>query len=304
MRHGLTIAVRTLAAAAGLFAVSSSGSKAQDLPELNPMVHLQYEEPSFTQLYRQLKNRRILEEYSQFMSPLRLKRPLTVSIEGCGIINADYNPERHYIRLCYEFLDMVENEAAMPQARLPEPLNNAQSFPGAGLMPGFSRGEVIIGGIVQVALHETGHAIFDIQGIPRLGREEDAADQISGLMMLQFGTSLARTLIKGTINVWHHMQARTALKRQAARQVALLGDTHSLDLQRAVNYLCLAYGKDPAAFEDLTQRWLPRQRRDNCKFEYDQTLLAFQKTVLPFVDTEQLKKVQAMPILRPGDSDL
>jgi len=243
--------------------------------------------------------RQILEEYSQLMSPLRLKVPLTVSIEGCGVINSDYNPERHYIRLCYEFLDFVENEVAVPQAQLPPPFNDANKYPGLGLMQGYTRAEVIIGGIIQVALHETGHAVFDIQGIPRLGREEDAADQISGLMMLQFGKPLARTLIKGTINVWYHFQNWQGFEERRS-----LGGVHSIDIQRALNYLCLAYGQDDASFEELASQWLPDQRKSNCKYEYQQALLAFKKTVMQFVDPEQLKKVQAMQILRPDDKKL
>jgi hypothetical protein len=54
---------------------------------------------------------------------------------------------------------MVENEAAVPTDQLP-PL---YMLAGAGLLPGFSRGEVIIGGLVFVLLHETGHAVFDIR---------------------------------------------------------------------------------------------------------------------------------------------
>jgi len=265
----------------------------------NPQIKVQYVAPKFLALAQRLLKRGVLEEYSQFMSPLHLKAPLTVSMEECGVVNSDYDFSRHYIRICYEFVDMVENEAAIPQAQLPAPLNDTKKYPDIGLMQGFTRAEVIIGGITVVALHETGHAVFDIQGIPRLGREEDAADEISGLVMLQFGKSLARTLIKGTINVWHHMQGRYGFNERAS-----LGDVHSISIERAVNYLCLAYGQDAASFEDLASQWLPTQRKSNCKYEYQQALLAFKKTVMPFVDVDQLKKVQSMQFLRPEDAKL
>jgi hypothetical protein len=265
----------------------------------NPQVQIQYAAPKFVALAERLQRRRILEEYSQFMSPLRLKEPLSISTEECGVVISDYNQHTHHIRLCYEFLDLIENEAAVPQAKLPPPYNDPKKYPGLGLMPGYSRAEVIVGGIIQVTLHETGHAIFDIQNIPRLGREEDAADEISGLVMLQFGKSISRTLIRGTIDVWHHIQSKYGFNERAS-----LGDVHSLSIERAVNYLCLAYGQDAPSFEDLAIQWIPKQRRDNCKYEYDSAFLAFKKTVLPFVDMEQLKKVQAMPILQPDDSKL
>lgn len=265
----------------------------------NPQIKTQYVAPKYLALAERLMKRGVLEEYSQFMSPLRLKSPLTISLEECGEVNADYDYVNHYIRICYEFVDLIENEAAVPQAQLPPPYNDAKKYPGLGLMPGFTRAEVIVGGITQVALHETGHAVFDIQGIPRLGREEDAADEISGLVMLQFGKSVAQTLIKGTINVWRHMQASQSFNIRTS-----LGDVHSLSIERAVNYLCLAYGQDASNFEDLAKQWLPEQRKANCKNEYQQGMLAFTKTVLPFVDMNQLKKVQGMQILRPEDAKL
>lgn len=297
---------RLLTAASLLMVVAvSAGSPvaAQTPIAGNPQIKTQYLAPKFLALAERLMKRRVLEEYSQFMSPLRLKQPLTISMEECGNglqgLNSDYQYDRHYIQICYDLLDFIENQAAVPQAQLPAPYNDAKKYPGAGLMPGFSRAEVIIGGTVGLILHETGHAVFDIQGIPRLGREEDAADEISGIVMLQFGKSLASTMTKGIINVWHHMQVVFGFNEQAN-----LGDVHSLSIERAVNYLCLAYGQDPVLFEDLARQWLPEQRKANCKYEYDQALLAFKKTVLPFVDMEQLKKVQSMQILQPDDSKL
>jgi hypothetical protein len=282
-----------------IVAYAVSPVMAQTSVAQNLQIKIQYVAPKYLALAQRMLKRGVLEEYSQFMSPLRLKAPLTVSMEECGTVNSDYDFQRHYIRLCYELLDLIENEAAVPQANLPPPLNDPEKHPGLGLMQGFTRAEVIVGGITQVALHETGHAVFDIQGIPRLGREEDAADEISGLVMLQFGKSVSRTLIKGTINVWHHMQQRYGFSERGS-----LGDVHSISIERAVNYLCLAYGQDSASFEDLASQWLPKQRKENCKYEYDQAFLAFKKTVLPFVDMDQLKKVQAMQILQPDDSKL
>ena len=294
-------AASLLVAAAALAAGSPAAAETQVAG--NPQIKTQYVPPMFLELSERMKKRRVLEEYSQFMSPLRLKAPLTVSMEECGNglqgVNSDYQFDRHYIQLCYDFIDFVENEAAVPQDQLPSPLNDAKKYPGLGLMPGFTRSEVIIGGTVGVILHETGHAVFDIQGIPRLGREEDAADEISGLVMLQFGKPIARTMIKGIINVWHHFQARFGFNERAS-----LGDVHSISIERAINYLCLAYGQDPASFQDLASQWLPEQRKANCRNEYQQALLAFKKTVLPDVDLEQLKKVQAMPILQADDAKL
>jgi len=296
---------RALAAAAVMSALVApmlgpNAVNAQAPIPLNSRVKLDYAATTkFSALRERLQQRGILEQYSQFLSPLRLKRGYTVTTVDCGRVNADYNndgKDNRRIRLCYEYLAMVENEAAVPREQLPSPLRNT---PGVGLMQGFTRAEVIIGGIIQVLLHETGHAIFDIQGIPRLGREEDAADGISGLMMLQFGQSVALTTIKGAINVFHHMDSKFKFDPHD------MADVHSLDIQRLYNYLCLAYGSEhSAALQTLADTYLPAVRKPNCAIEYQQALRAFEKTVLPDVDRPLLERVRQMPILRPEDLKL
>jgi hypothetical protein len=148
-------------------------------------------------------------------------------------------------------------------------------------------------------LHETGHAIFDIQEIPRLGREEDAADMVAGFVMLQFGTEVARVMIKGMFNMTHNWYALSPTVSKAA-----LADTHSLSMQRGYAILCLAYGKDPETFKDLAQAWLPPERQPYCAREYRQAENAFRKTIMPDVDPVLMKKVQQMKILVPDDSKL
>ena len=267
----------------------------------NPKVHIQYLQPQsavLAPLRQRLMDRKILEEYSQFLSPLKLKQDLTVSTEECPDvrINSDYNPAKHYIRICYEYLSMVENETAVPPDRLP-PL---YALAGAGLMPGFSRDEIIIGGFIFVLLHETGHAVFDIQGVPRLGHEEDAADEIAGFMMLQFGKDPALNMVKGAINVDHEMD----VSRQF--NTLLMADVHSLDIQRYENILCLGLGHPQygSAFKELADKYLPDARIPNCKLEYEQANRAFNATIMPYVDKEALKKVLGMRIFTAADQKL
>jgi hypothetical protein len=298
MQRTLTAVMVTLALAAAL--PSPTVAAAERPLALNSKIKLDYAPTSrFAALRDRLQQRGMLEEYSRFLSPLRLRRDYTVTTADCGRVNSDYGDDgkgNRRIRLCYEYIAMVENEAAVPRDRLPSPLRNVADV---GLMEGFTRAEVIVGGIIQVLLHETGHAIFDIQGIPRLGREEDAADGISGLIMLQFGRSVALTAIRGAINVFHHLNAKLRF------DPADMADVHSLDIQRLYNYLCLAYGSEHRdAFQALADAYLPPLRKGDCPYEYKQALRAFEKTVLPDIDPQLLERVRRMPILRPEDEKL
>jgi hypothetical protein len=108
-------------------------------------------------------------------------------------------------------------------------------------------------------------------------------------------------VIKGTLNVWHHLQA-LSLVQGGGISAEEQSDVHSLALQRGLNFLCLAYGgPDSKRFQELADTWLTDERKANCANEYKVALNAFTKTILPYVDQEQMKKVLAMQIFKPQD---
>jgi hypothetical protein len=60
----------------------------------------------------------------------------------------------------------------------------------------------------------------------------------------------------------------------------------------ARNYLCMAYGSDPANFQDFVDSGLlPKKRANDCPREYARLLNAFQKTMLPHIDPDKMKVV-------------
>jgi len=229
----------------------------------------------FTATMERLRSRRLLEEFSQFLAPLKLPIALRLRTLQCNEVNAFYDPADSSINLCYEFVADIEDRA--PRATSPE---------------GITREEVIVGQIVGTLLHEGGHAISNLLRLPVLGREEDTADQIAAFIMLQFGRDVARMLIKGETYGWNQRQ----------RTTSRFWGPHSTALQRQHTFLCLAYGRDPQGFEDFVTkfRWLPRQRADNCATEYRQVQHAFRETIVPHLDMALVKKVIARPWLRPN----
>jgi hypothetical protein len=226
-------------------------------------------------IYQRVKDRHVLEELSAFLSPLRLPRTLRLRTKPCGMVNAFYDPDEWSVTICYEWIDATEKMA--PQGTSPD---------------GFTRQEVIVGGFLGVLLHEMGHAVSDMLELPVLGREEDAADQIAAFIMLQFGKDVARTAIKGTAYVWMTF---------AREDREVYWDVHSTPGQRFYNFLCLGYGGDPEAFKDFVGKWLSKERLATCPHEYRQVRNAFLKTMMPHIDQDLMKKVQAMQWLRPDD---
>jgi Putative metallopeptidase len=297
---------RNLAIAAlALLLGSPTTAHAQTPPELtNDFIDFSYRPPTseiYKPIYERMKQRQILERLAAFLSPINLKGGLALSLEEGGkscVYPNSYYDGRGTLHLCYSWFYMLENQASHEVVRSPGTPFTAKT---PGLMPGITRPEVIIGGTVQVIMHELGHALFDIQEIPLFGREEDGADQIAALVMLQFGKDVALTTIKGTYNVWHHLNARNLLLTGGKVRPGQEADEHSISIQRAYNFLCMAYGKDPAAFEELADLWLPRIRKSSCDSEYKQAALAFKKTVLPDLDEPKMKRVLQMDVLRPED---
>jgi hypothetical protein len=252
-----------------------------------------------------MMERRVLEEYAEFLSPLRLPYTLRMIASDCSGSAWDspyYDPGNHLINMCYSFVAAAEKNAG----DLMEMQKRQQ------LWTPVSRDQLIAGLFVSVLLHETGHALFDLLSVPVFGREEDAADFMAAFIALQFGKDVARTIVKGFAYYWAYDVARGADPRTAKPDpkaanypkdtdvqcridpFCAFSDEHGTASQRMYNVLCLAYGGDPATFKDLVDiGWLPKERAATCGDEYRQLGFAFKDTILPFIDLEQMKKVRA-----------
>ena len=238
----------------------------------NEKIEVQYLPPindTYRSTYQFLMKRRVLEELSAFLSPLQLPLPLKITMMECGETNSYYS-KSDGVRLCYELSEFLMRIA-----------------PGTDPSEAFNREDVIVGTFVQIALHEVGHAVFDLLQVPILGREEDAADQIAAFVSLNFGPKVARRILGGSAQFWR--LSDVPMDRTA------FADEHSTPLQRYYNTLCIAYGGQPATLRDLVDAgFLPAARAAHCSTEYEQVRRAFAETILPYVDPQRLKLIQSI----------
>jgi hypothetical protein len=247
----------------------------------NSLIAFAYSPPKsakYLPMMDRLKSFQLLEQLSQFLSPLRLPHRLLLEVKECGFVNAQFavieraDPAWR-IQLCYEFVEAIERVA-----------------PKQGEQSEFSYGDIVVGSLVGVLLHESGHAAFNMLNVPVFGREEDAADEMSTFIALQFNKDVALTIVRGFSYL---------AKKWFAFGAPLFSDEHGTGLQRYYNTLCLAYGADPMLFKDLVDKGdLPKSRAENCASEYQQIRFAFEKTVLPFVDRDLMKQVQSKQWLK------
>ena len=217
-----------------------------------------------------LKQRHFLEKMSEFLSPLRLPRTLTLKVQGCdGHVNSYYWDDN--VIVCYEYLDMML-KAAPKKAKSDE----------------LTRHNALVGMTVDVFLHETGHGVFDMLQIPFLGHEEDVADDFATYIELQFAKEDARRLIRG-VSFLGKVQSKEELARAA--QGTEFADVHGTPAQRYFNVLCFAYGMDPDLFADaVSQGHLPPTRAKNCHYEYARFAYGFQQLIKPYIDQTLLEQ--------------
>jgi hypothetical protein len=262
--------------------------------------------PEHAAIRDRMMQRRVLEEYAEFLSPVRWPHALRLFASDCSGGTGDssyYQPKYYFINLCYPYIAFAEKAADFLFQ-----IQNKQK-----LWTPVSREQLISGMFVATLLHETGHAAFDIMEVPVFGREEDAADQMAGFVALQFSKQTARTVIKGRGYFWAFeslwMKADppiTAPNTSAPNYpkdpesrcwldpFCAYADEHGTAGQRMYNVLCIAYGGDPENFKDFIDAgWLPPERAKGCGKEYQRIRYAFGNTILPFIDQEQMKKVQA-----------
>ena len=225
--------------------------------------------PAHQEVYELLKERQSLEKFQEILSPFRLEWILTISLTECdGEADAMYSDDT--ITICYEYIEQLRKY--MPAKTTP-----------AGIEPV----DTMVGPFVDTVLHEFAHALFDYLDVPVLGREEDAADQVSAYIYLQFGKAEARRLIMGT--VYAYLREGQATNLTTMEEFA---GEHSTPEQRAFNLICMAYGVDPETFGDITTLGgLPRNRAENCKEEFELISLAFQQLIGPHIDPDLAEKV-------------
>ncbi len=120
--------------------------------------------------------------------------------------------------------------------------------------------------VLATFYHELGHALVDTLQLPVLGREEDAADTLSALLIHDLWEEEAAANM-----VYHTAGAflAYAAEAEAGGYDLPYWDEHSLDMQRYYNLICLFYGANPDEREEMAiELELPEDRALRCPDEF------------------------------------
>jgi hypothetical protein len=233
---------------------------------------------------------RLLERLRDFLSPVRLPRSIglvATECDGGEEASPFYNSGNRVITVCYQFIVLIETVADKLMAIIKK---DPKRYP----FP-ITRDEFLWGLIGGVLLHESGHALFDVLDVPVFGREEDAADQISVLAALHLRPQLAEAAMKSYAYFWHLVPDPDSGLSTEGKMNEDFSDEHGTASQRLFNGLCIGYGHSPAVFgKFVAAGWLPEARAKGCAAEYARLESAFNRTVMPFIDTKKMAAVEGV----------
>jgi hypothetical protein len=233
------------------------------------VVYEKPKNPEYRELQQIFKETQLLEETVKALNEtLALPENVTVVLRECGTADAPYEPERHRISICYELVDTL-SDLFTADASSEEDLQQA--------------GIAVAGATLFIFFHQAGHALIRLDALPITGSEEEAADQLATLVLLDSGREGEKAAMDG---------ATTFLAREKVpRDQALLArmpfwSAHALDQQRFANIICWIYGKSPADFLDLVEDGtLSEERAGQCPAEYERMAKVWEGPLAPYLKT-------------------
>lgn len=138
-------------------------------------------------------------------------------------------------------------------------------------------------------LHELAHAVIDLNDIPVLGGQEQAADQIALMLLILANHSSEQSINPETLNKLLAISGEWMLEWQEEKKSNLPAywGTHPLSIQRFYEVTCLAYGSHPEQMETIRKEsMLPVERAWDCDLEFKKTREALAWLVSKVTDYE------------------
>lgn len=134
--------------------------------------------------------------------------------------------------------------------------------------------------------------------LPVLGREEDAVDTLSSILLLEAHDETLDQAITDSADGWFLSDE----SREAAGGDLAFWDTHGLDKQRAYQMVCMMVGQDAAGFKEFADSVdLPQDRREECEGEYQKALQSWTSLLSPHAIPEGEKNKITISYEEPAE---
>jgi len=160
--------------------------------------------------------------------------------------------------------------------------------------------EFVVGNMLFVLLHETGHALVTEMELPVLGRDEDAADAFAVVMLLKVGTAMSHRVVVEAAKAWF----LTDLRDKKEGDKPELYDSHGLSEQRAYQIVCLMVGSNKEEFKDLADETnLPEERQETCQRDYKHASWSWAKVLESHLRAAEQPKQNIETTYWPGKGE-
>jgi len=169
---------------------------------------------------------------------------LVISFEDCEQPDAFYDPESRKLTLCYQLIDEYYD------------------LFGRKIKDKSKLDDAVRGAVASTFFHELGHGLVDAWKVPITGKEEDAVDQLSTLILIKHTKNGEQMALSGAISFKLYADLEKGEQK-------IYWDEHSLDEQRFYDTICLIYGSNPEKYAYLVKdNTLPEERAELCREDY------------------------------------
>lgn len=201
-----------------------------------------------------------------------LKLPQDIPLIGrqCGEANAYWSPADQAMTICYE--DADASFKVFSKANDPDPVAST------------------LGAERATFYHELGHATIDVYDLPFTGREEDVADQLAAVLLLEpneTGKAYPENVQAAVdwARIWEDSAAQSGSPEDFP-----FWDAHEYDLARMYNFECWIYGSNPEENGFILDTGpgtgsLPEDRAQDCPGEWDRMSRAWDEMLDPYWKT-------------------
>lgn len=134
--------------------------------------------------------------------------------------------------------------------------------------------------------HEIGHLLVNELDLPVLGKEEDAADALAVILMLNDTADLdeSANALVDSADGWYYNAVKA---NRATVEDLMYYDSHSLDIQRAYAMVCMMVGAQPEAFKETADGFnMDADGQAQCSYTYSDAERAWNKLLEPFLAVE------------------
>jgi hypothetical protein len=184
---------------------------------------------------------------------------IVVSFEDCDEANAFYDSESRKLTLCYQMIDEYYD------------------LFGRKIKDKTKLDEAVRGAVASTFFHELGHGLVDAWKVPITGKEEDAVDQLSTLILINHTQKGEQMALDSAISFKLYADLDKG-------QPKIYWDEHSLDEQRFYDTICLVYGSNPEKYAYLVKdSTLPEERAELCREDYPKIANSWRQLLSPYI---------------------